>query len=98
MRKSCFKKRRFVIKINKTYYPIWINRKNGHNGAKTQKSRVTVYGFRVQRFRVHVKSDPLIREHCNLPRQCHLTAVGKTRENNLIAYEQDQSKKGNPER
>jgi hypothetical protein len=34
----------------------------------------------------------------NLPRQCHVTARGKTRKNNLIAYEQDQRKKGNPER
>ena len=34
----------------------------------------------------------------NLPRQCHAKAGGKTRENNLIVYEQDQHKKGNPER
>ncbi len=46
-------------------------------------SDVTVHGFRVQRFRVHVKSDPLIREFCDLPRQCRVTAGGKTRENNL---------------
>ncbi len=36
----------------------------------------------VQRFRVHVKSDPLIREFCDLPRQCHVTVGGKTRVNN----------------
>ena len=28
----------------------------------------TVHGLRVQRFRVHVQSDPLIREHFDLPR------------------------------
>jgi hypothetical protein len=31
----------------------------------------------------------LIREFCDLPRQCLVTAGGKTRENNLIVYEQD---------
>jgi hypothetical protein len=50
--------------------------------------QVTVHGFRV-----HVKSDPLIREYCDLPRQCHVTARGKTRENYLIAYEQNPEKK-----
>ena len=34
----------------------------------------------------------------NPPRQCHVTAGRKTRDNNLIAYEQGQRKKGNPER
>ena len=43
---------------------------------------VTVPGFRV-----HIESDPLIRRHCYPPRQCHVTAGGKTRENNLITNE-----------
>ena len=51
----------------------------------------------VQRFRVHVKSDPLIREFRGLPSKFHVTTGGKTRENNLIAYKQVQRKKGNPE-
>jgi hypothetical protein len=49
----------------------------------------TVPGFRVQRFRVHVASDPMIRKHCDLPRHCRVTAGGKTPENNLTTYEQD---------
>jgi hypothetical protein len=35
-----------------------------------------------ERFRVHVKPDPFIREHCDLPRQHLVTAGEKTRENN----------------
>ncbi len=49
-------------------------------------------------FRVHVKSDQLIRRLCDLPLYFHVTAVEIKRENNLTAYEQDQRKKGNPER
>jgi len=33
-------------------------------------------------FRVHVKSDPLIREFCDLPRRYHVTVGGKKRVNN----------------
>jgi hypothetical protein len=44
---------------------------------------VTVPGFWVQKFRVHIEFDPLICKHCDLPRQCHVTTGGKTRENNL---------------
>jgi len=29
-----------------------------------------------------IKSDPLIRELCNLPGRCHVTVGGKTREYN----------------
>jgi len=47
--------------------------------------------------RVHVKFDSLILDFCDLPRMCNVTAGGKTRENNLIADEKDQRKKGNPE-
>ena len=42
------------------------------------KYMVIFYGFRVQGFRVDVKSDPLIREFCDLPCHCHVTAGGKT--------------------
>ena len=58
----------------------------------------TVPGFKVQRFRVYVESYILIRKHCDLPGQCHVSAGGKTRENNLTTYEQDRRKIGNPTR
>jgi hypothetical protein len=40
---------------------------------------VTVHGFRA-----HVISDPLIREICYLPDQCHVTAGGQPLENKTI--------------
>jgi len=52
------------------------------NLAKNKRKRRN--RSRVQRFRVHVKFDPLILEFCDLPRQCNVTAGGKTRENKTI--------------
>ncbi len=51
-----------------------------------------------QRFRVHAKSDLLIREFCDLPLQCHVATGGESCETNLIAYQQNPCMNGNPER
>jgi hypothetical protein len=50
-----------------------------HQGTKKQTNRP-----RVQRFKVLVKSDPFIREHCDLLRQRFNTVGGKTRKNKTI--------------
>jgi hypothetical protein len=82
-RKSCLKIKHFVIKNSNTYSPIYMILGKGHKDTNTQKSSATVSRFRVQRFKIHVKSDPFIREHRDLPRRCHVTEGGKTLENNL---------------
>jgi hypothetical protein len=46
-----------------------------------------VNAFKFQRSGIHVKSDPLIREFCDLPRQYHGAAGGKTREKANMADE-----------
>jgi hypothetical protein len=57
------------------------------------KFKVTVHGFRVQRFKVDNKSDPLIHEFCELPRQCPVTVEGKTRTLSITKKEEKNGKR-----